>query len=96
MLILARAKHRRMSNKELIDINETASLMHISIHAVRDYKKRGLIIIADKDGNKDLYDKADILNRYAIISEMRKGGNSLAQIALALDKKLSKRRLKSS
>ena len=82
-----------MSNRELIDISEAADLMHISIHAVRDYKKRGLIPIADKEGNKDLYDKADILNRYTIISEMRKSGHSLSQIALVIDKKLNRRRL---
>lgn len=80
-----------MLNEDLIDINEVANILHISIPAVRDYKKRGLIRIADKKGNKDLYNKADILLRYSIITDMRRKGHSLSQISSLIDNELRQR-----
>ena len=80
-----------MPNEDLIDIKEVANILRISIPAVRDYKKRGLISIADKKGNKDLYNKADILLRYSIIKEKRRAGHSLAQISSLLESELRRR-----
>jgi DNA-binding transcriptional MerR regulator len=71
-----------MANQELIDAIEVSKILNISIHSLRDYRKRGLIVVAAKRGNKDLYDKADILRRYTIIREKRKQGFSLSQISL--------------
>ena len=76
-----------MANKELIDACQVAEILRMSIHSVRDYKKRGLIKIAAKRGNKDLYDKADIVRRYSIISEKRSEGFSLSQIGSMLAKR---------
>jgi len=80
-----------MPNEDLIDIKEVANILHISIPAVRDYKKRGLIKIVDKEGNKDLYSKKDILLRYSIIKEKRRAGHSLAQISSLLESELRRR-----
>lgn len=82
-----------MPNEELIDINEVAKIFDISIPTVRDYKKRGLIKIADKDGNKDLYGKADILLRQSIIADMRRKGHSLSQISSLIENELRQRRV---
>ena len=75
------------ANRELIDAHKVAEILNMSIHSVRDYKKRGLISIAAKRGNQDLYDKADILRRYSIISEKRRQGFSLSQISSMFIKK---------
>ena len=77
------------ANKELIDGRQVAEILDMSIHSVRDYKKRGLIRIAGKRGNKDLYDKAEILQRYSLISEKRRQGFSLSQISSMFTKELS-------
>lgn len=82
-----------MPNEDLIDIKEVANILRISIPAVRDYKKRGLIKIADKKGNKDLYNKADILLRYSIIREMRRKNHSLSQINSLIENELRQRRV---
>ena len=82
-----------MSKEDMIDIKETAKILGISVPAVRDYKKRGLIKIADKDGNKDLYNKTDLLLRKAIIAEMRRKGHSLSQISSLIENELSQRRV---
>jgi len=76
-----------------IDINEVAKIFNISVPAVRDYKKRGLIVIADKDGNKDLYDKADILLRKSIITDLRRKGHSLSQISSLIENEIRQRRV---
>jgi DNA-binding transcriptional MerR regulator len=74
------------TNPELIDAKEVAEVLKISIHSLRDYRKRGLILVAAKRGNADLYDKADVVKRYSIIREKRKQGFSLSQISLMLAK----------
>ncbi len=74
------------TNQKLIGAREVADILKISIHSLRDYRKRGLIIVAAKQGNMDLYDKADVLRRYSMIQERRKQGFSLSQISLMLTK----------
>jgi DNA-binding transcriptional MerR regulator len=59
--------------------------MDASIHTVRDYKKRGLIRIADKRGNKDLYSKVDIVRRHSVIDQKRREGYTLAQISKVVE-----------
>jgi DNA-binding transcriptional MerR regulator len=75
-----------MTNPELIEARKVAEVLNISIPSLRDYKKRGLIIVAAKRGNTDLYDKADVVRRCSIIREKRKQGFSLSQISLMLTK----------
>jgi DNA-binding transcriptional MerR regulator len=78
-----------MANPELIEARKVAEVLEISIPSLRDYKKRGLIVVAAKRGNTDLYDKAEVERRYSIIREKRREGYSLSQISLMLAKEPS-------
>lgn len=78
-------------DNDLIDGQEVANLVRGSIYKVRDYKKLGLIKIADKQGNKDLYNKADVLRRFSIISQKRIEGYTLSQISALIGDELRKR-----
>jgi DNA-binding transcriptional MerR regulator len=75
-----------MTGPELIEARQVAEILNISIPSLRDYRKRGLIVVAAKRGNTDLYDKADVERRCAIIREKRRQGFSLSQISLMLTK----------
>ena len=74
------------TNKELIEAREVAEILEMSIPSLRDYKKHGLITVAAKRGNTDLYDKGDVVRRYSIIREKRRKGFSLSQIGSMLRK----------
>jgi DNA-binding transcriptional MerR regulator len=74
------------TEQELIELREVAEILGMSVPSLRDYKKHGLIAVAAKQGNKDLYDRADVVKRYAIITEKRRAGFSLAQISSMLRK----------
>jgi len=79
-----------LDNNDLVDGQEAARLLRASIHTVRDYKKLGLIRIAGKEGNKDLYSKADVLRRRSIIDRKRVEGYTLSQISSLIQEELSK------
>jgi DNA-binding transcriptional MerR regulator len=78
-----------MADPELIEARKVAEVLNISIPSLRDYRKRGLIVVAAKRGNTDLYDKADVERRCSIIREKRRQGFSLSQISLMLAKEPS-------
>jgi DNA-binding transcriptional MerR regulator len=75
-----------MANLELIEARKVAEILKMSIPSLRDYKKHGLIVVAAKRGNTDLYDKADVVKRFSFIREKRSQGFSLSQISLMLKK----------
>lgn len=60
-----------LDNNDLVDGREAARLLRASIHTVRDYKRLGLIKIAGKEGNKDLYSRTDVICRRSIIDHKR-------------------------
>ncbi|GEM_PF-640803 len=76
-------------NLELIEAPEVADILQISVPSLRDYRKRGLIVVAAKRGNTDLYDKADVVRRCSIIREKRGQGFSLTQISQMFSKEQS-------
>jgi DNA-binding transcriptional MerR regulator len=78
-----------MTDPELIEARKVAEVLNISIPSLRDYRKRGLIVVAAKRGNTDLYDKADVERRCSIIKEKRRQGFSLSQISQMLTKELN-------
>ena len=78
-----------MADPELIEAPKAAEVLNISLPSLRDYRKRGLIVVAAKRGNTDLYDKADVERRGTFIREKRKQGFSLSQISLMLSKEQS-------
>ena len=78
-----------MTDQVLIEAREVAEILQVSIPSLRDYRKRGLIVVAAKRGNTDLYDKADVVRRCNIIKEKRGQGFSLSQISQMLSKEQS-------
>ncbi|MBM3279040.1 MAG: MerR family transcriptional regulator [Candidatus Handelsmanbacteria bacterium] len=77
--------------KKLIGIEEAAELFGKSIHQMRQYKSKGLLKVADYQGNKDLYDMAEVILLKHLIHEMRvTEGLSLAQIARRLDQMMGR------
>ncbi|MBI2502818.1 MAG: MerR family transcriptional regulator [Candidatus Latescibacteria bacterium] len=76
---------------KLIGIEEAAGLFGKSIHQMRQYKSKGLLKVADYQGNKDLYDMAEVILLKHLIHEMRvTEGLSLAQIARRLDQMMGR------
>lgn len=79
-----------LDNNDLVDGQEAARLLRATIHTVRDYKKLGLIRIAGKEGNKDLYSRTDVMRRRSIIDKKRIEGYTLSQISAAIEEELRK------
>ena len=76
-----------MSNGgQLIGIEEVAQIFEKSVESIRKYKNYGILKVADKIGNKDLFDREDVLGKKQIIKEMQvQRGLSLSQIAMELE-----------
>ena len=72
---------------QLIGIDEVSSLFEKSIESIRKYKNYGILKVADKIGNKDLFDREDVLRKKQLVKEMQvQRGLSLSQIAMELDR----------
>jgi CheY-like chemotaxis protein len=69
----------------LIDIQEVASTFGKSVESIRKYKNFGIIRVTDKQGNKDLFDRSEVLEIRDRLRQLRLRGLSLAQIAEQLD-----------
>lgn len=68
-------------SEELIDIKEVAETLGKSVESIRKYKNFGIIRVTDKRGNKDLFDKEEILKIRERLRDLRLKGLSLSQIA---------------
>ena len=66
---------------ELIDIREVAQTLGKSVESIRKYKNFGIIRVTDKRGNKDLFDRDEILKIRDRLRDLRLRGLSLSQIA---------------
>lgn len=76
---------------KLIGIDDAARLFGKSIHQMREYKSKGLLKVADCEGNKDLYDMAEVILLKHLIHEMRVSeGLSLSQISRRLDQMMGR------
>ncbi len=76
---------------KLIGIEDAARLFGKSIHQMREYKSKGLLKVADCQGNKDLYDMAEVILLKHLIHEMRvTEGLSLSQISMQLDQMMGR------
>ena len=67
--------------QQLIDIKEVAETLGKSVESIRKYKNFGIIRVTDKYGNKDLFDREEILNLKDRLRALRLKGLSLSQIA---------------
>ncbi len=68
-------------SEQLIDIKEVAETLGKSVESIRKYKNFGIIRVTDKRGNKDLFDKDEILKIRERLRDLRLKGLSLSQIA---------------
>ena len=76
---------------KLIGIDDAAWLFGKSIHQMREYKSKGLLKVADCEGNKDLYDMAEVILLKHLIHEMRVSeGLSLSQISRRLNQMMGR------
>ena len=74
-------KLRMPQSEELIDIKEVADTFGKSVESIRKYKNFGIIRVTDKRGNKDLFDREEILSIRDRLRDLRLRGLSLSQIA---------------
>ena len=70
-----------LESDELIDIREVAQTLGKSVESIRKYKNFGIIRVTDKRGNKDLFDRDEILKIRDRLRDLRLRGLSLSQIA---------------
>ena len=64
----------------MITVDELSKLFLLSKATINYYTNMGLLHVADKQGNKRLYDKKDVEERLAKIKELRTSGYSLRLI----------------
>lgn len=82
---------------KLVGIDEAARLFGKSVHQMRQYKSKGLLKVADCEGNKDLFDMAEVILLKHLIHEMRvTEGLSLAQISKRLDQMMGRTRARAA
>jgi DNA-binding transcriptional MerR regulator len=66
--------------KVLITIGDISKLHGLSKATINYYTNMGLLSIAEKQGNKRLYDENEVRKRLEKIKEMRRSGYSLRLI----------------
>lgn len=70
-----------LESEQLMDIRQVAETLGKSVESIRKYKNFGIIRVTDKRGNKDLFDREEILKIRDQLRELRLQGLSLSQIA---------------
>jgi CheY-like chemotaxis protein len=72
--------------QKLIGIDEVAKIFEKSVESIRKYKNYGILKVADKVGNKDLFHVDEVVAKKQLIKDMQvRQGLSLAQIAVQLE-----------
>lgn len=66
--------------KDLITIGEISKRYGLSMSSLNYYTNMGLLSIAEKQGNKRLYDENEVSKRLEKIKDMRRSGYSLRLI----------------
>lgn len=72
-------------SSKLIGIDEVAAIFEKSVESIRKYKNYGILKVADKVGNKDLFDRSDVMAKKQWVKDMQVQGLSLSQIAVQLE-----------
>lgn len=71
---------------KFIGIDDVAQIFEKSIESIRKYKNYGILKVADKVGNKDLFDRDDVMSKKQLVKELQvHQGLSLSQIADRLE-----------
>jgi CheY-like chemotaxis protein len=72
--------------QQLIGIEEVAEIFEKSVESIRKYKNYGILKVADKIGNKNLFMRDDVIAKKQLVKEMQvQRGLSLSQIAEQLE-----------
>lgn len=74
-----------LPGEQFLDIQQVADTFGKSVESIRKYKNFGIIRVSDKQGNKDLFDRQEILDIRDRLRQLRLKGLSLSQIADQLD-----------
>lgn len=69
-----------VSKNNLITVDELSKLYLLSKATINYYTNMGLLFVADKQGNKRLYDKQAVAERLEKIRDLRRSGYSLKLI----------------
>ena len=73
-------------DQKLIGIDEVAKIFDKSVESIRKYKNYGILKVADKVGNKDLFHVEVVVAKKQLLKDMQvRQGLSLAQIAIQLE-----------
>lgn len=72
-------------SQKLIGIDDVAEIFEKSVESIRKYKNYGILKVADKVGNKDLFDRSDVMAKKQLVKDMQVQGLSLSQIAAQLE-----------
>ena len=76
---------------KLIGMQEAATLFGKSVQQLRKYKSQGILQVAEYDGNKHLYDMAEVVLLKHLIRDMRvTQGLSLEQVSRRLDQMMGR------
>ena len=78
-----------MDDRQLIGIDEVARLFGKSIESIRKYKNYGILKVADRIGNKDLFSREDVESKKQTVKDLQIRGLSLAQIAEQLESQVT-------
>ena len=78
---MALGGHKMLGDEQLIDIQEVAETFGKSVESIRKYKNFGIVRVSEKNGNKDLFDRREIISLRVQLKELRLQGLSLSQIA---------------
>lgn len=70
----------KQASSNLITVDEISKLYNLSKPTINYYTNMGLLPIANKLGNKRLYNKDEVHKRLEKIKEMRRSGYSLRLI----------------
>ncbi len=70
-----------MGGKDILTPKEVASLLGISLSTVNYYTNLGLFHSTERKGNMRLYDRENVLAKFAKIKELRRKGYSLQVIS---------------
>lgn len=71
---------RKGTEVNFMTADEVSKLYNLSKPTINYYTSMGLLPVADKQGNRRLYDRAKIHKRLLKIKEMRRAGYSLMLI----------------
>lgn len=75
------SSRRTKRQEDLVSIKDAATIFDLAVPTMRKYKDLGLIRVAKKSKNQDLFDPRDLRERKKIILQKKIEGFTLRQIS---------------